>query len=266
MIEAETNPNSQQIKVGLKPPKFEICRFYLRGVCMYKASECYFAHSVWDLHYTPYVEGEHIEYDYSKLDKDSKETIIKGPRNYITLYEYQVEKIFTRQELNEESAKRKLIRNQMQQEMFHDFINLLGCYYPNLLFTEGFLLREFTRVGFNKPMSVIKMTHISAMLCDSPSSKYYVISSVLPPRLKSETNILITLAEEEEMIGFYREAYEDYRKENSEINENDIKKHLFGLYRPSLSILPLNLVLKRRKMNFSNFLKLISDESHEIVQ
>ena len=71
------------------------------------------------------------------------------------------------------------------------------------------------------------------------------------------------------MINFYREAYEEYLEENKdkgqEITENEIKKHLFAVYRPSLSILPLNLVLKRRKMNFTNFLKLISDKEHEIV-
>ena len=151
----------------------------------------------------------------------------------------------------------------MHQEMFEDFINLLQCYYPDQLFTEDFLLREYTRVGFNKTMSVIKLTHISSMLCDTPSSRFYVISTVLPPKLKTETNILITLGDESDMINFYREVYEEYLDENKqkaqEITENEIKKYLFSVYRPSLSILPLNLVLKRRKMNFANFLKLISD-------
>ena len=82
---------------------------------MFKASECYFAHSVWDLHYIPYTEGEHIDYDYSKINKESKETIIKGPRSYKNLYEYQKEKIFTLDELNEDRNKRLLIRNQMHQ-------------------------------------------------------------------------------------------------------------------------------------------------------
>ena len=101
------------------------------------------------------------------------------------------------------------------------------------------------------------------MLCDTPSSRFYVISTVLPPKLKTETNILITLGDESDMINFYREVYEEYLDENKqkaqEITENEIKKYLFSVYRPSLSILPLNLVLKRRKMNFANFLKLISD-------
>ena len=56
-----------------KPRKSEICRYYLRGFCTFKPSECYFAHSIWDLHYIPYTEGEHIDYDYSKIvDKEEK--------------------------------------------------------------------------------------------------------------------------------------------------------------------------------------------------
>lgn len=99
----------------LKPRKSEICRFYLRGLCMFSDEDCYFAHNVWDLHYEPYIEGEVIEYDYSKIDKNLKETIIKGPRNYKGLYNFQKQKIFTLDELNEDSGKRKLVRNAMYQ-------------------------------------------------------------------------------------------------------------------------------------------------------
>lgn len=76
--------------------KSELCRFYLRGLCIKKSAECYFAHGVWDLHFNTYVEDEPIIYDYSKLKNEQKyEKLIKGPRNYINLYEYQPEKIFS---------------------------------------------------------------------------------------------------------------------------------------------------------------------------
>ena len=91
--------------------------------------------------------------------------MIKGPRNYINLYHYQKEKIFSQEELNEDRSKRNLIRNQMHAEMYNDFMDLLTCYYPDVLFTEDFLLREFTRAGFNKTMSIIKLSHISTYVC-----------------------------------------------------------------------------------------------------
>ena len=40
---------------------------------------------------------------------------------------------------------------------------------------------------------------------------------------------------------------------------------MFSLCRPSLSIMPLNLFLKKRKMNFNNFLKSISNEGLDII-
>lgn len=65
-----------------------------------KSSECYFAHGVWDLIYEPWIEGEKIDWDYSKVVKENKEQIVKGPRNYTTLFDYQTEKTFTLDELN----------------------------------------------------------------------------------------------------------------------------------------------------------------------
>ena len=100
--------------------------------------------------------------------------------------------------------------------MFEDFLNLLSCYHSDQILTEDFLIREYTRIGFNKTLTVIKLAHFWTYLCDSPSSRFYIISTVLPPKLKTETNILITLGDEEEMINFYRESYEEYLNENKQ--------------------------------------------------
>jgi hypothetical protein len=36
------------------PLKQSFCRFYLRGLCIYTAKDCPFAHGVWDLNYSPW--------------------------------------------------------------------------------------------------------------------------------------------------------------------------------------------------------------------
>ena len=69
--------------------KKTFCRFYLRGLCIYDAVDCTFAHGVDDLIYDYYQEGEHIEYDYHKKHDDAQKNIIKGPRIYKSLYEFQ---------------------------------------------------------------------------------------------------------------------------------------------------------------------------------
>lgn len=60
-------------------------------------------------------------------------------------------------------------------------MDLLTCYYPSALFTEDFLLREFTRVGFNKTMAVIKIAHICSYVCDPPGSRFFKINLLMPP-------------------------------------------------------------------------------------
>ena len=42
------------------PLKKTLCRFYLRGLCIYSSKECTFAHGVWDLNYDYYREGDEI--------------------------------------------------------------------------------------------------------------------------------------------------------------------------------------------------------------
>jgi len=48
--------------LGEKPPirKKSLCRFYLRGLCVYSAKDCDFSHGVWDLDYDYWKEDEEI--------------------------------------------------------------------------------------------------------------------------------------------------------------------------------------------------------------
>lgn len=100
--------------------------------------------------------------------------------------------------------------------MFNDFMDLLVCYYPEAHFTEDFLLREFTRVGFNKTMSQIKLTHICAYVCDPPSSRFFKIGLVMPPYVSKETTFVLPSLSDEENLGFYRACYEEFVEKASE--------------------------------------------------
>lgn len=92
----------------------------------------------------------------------------------------------------------------MHRQMFHDFINLLESRYPGANLTEDFLVREYTRVGFNKLMTRIKFQHLASYLCEGEDSKYFRKTVIMPPSVKKETTFIFRRAPEEEAIEVYR--------------------------------------------------------------
>jgi len=76
-------------------------------------------------------------------------------------------------------------------------MELLEFKHPEVIFTEEFLLREFTRVGFNKIlMGVIKFSHIESNLCSAAGSKYFKTTQLVPPDNKKQTIIMRKAPEE----------------------------------------------------------------------
>lgn len=120
----------------LPPPKRVLCRFYLRGLCVYRSKECRFSHGVWDLDYHYWKEGEFIDYDYHKSRDNEQRNTVKGPRIFKDLYEYQQEKVYSLEELNTVKQARADVRSRMHQEMYKDFMNLLEIKHPGTPFTE----------------------------------------------------------------------------------------------------------------------------------
>lgn len=83
-------------------------------------------------------------------------------------------------------------------------MQLLEIKHPDIIFTEDFLLREFTRVGFNKiSMSCLKFNHIATYLCDNPESRFFKSTKIIPPNPQKQ-NILVKRAPFEEIIAEYR--------------------------------------------------------------
>ena len=99
------------------------------------------------------------------------------------------------------------VRNLMHQQLYLDFMDLLEIKHPGVPFTESFLLREFTRVGFNKILNEpLKLNHILAYVCEAPGSKYFKTSKVVPPDNHKQT-VLVRKAPEEEVLAAYRKEY-----------------------------------------------------------
>ena len=85
----------------------------------------------------------------------------------------------------------------MHQQLYMEFMQLLEIKHIDTVFTEEFLLREFTRVGFNKIlMEKMKFNHITAYLCDAPNSLYFKTTRVIPPSPQKQ-NCIIKRASEE---------------------------------------------------------------------
>ena len=86
--------------------------------------------------YKEWDPTEVIEYDYLKETDFCQSKAIKGPKVYKDLYEFQTQKFYTLDELNEDRQKRLLVRRELHKKMFCDFMNLLENRYPDARFTE----------------------------------------------------------------------------------------------------------------------------------
>ncbi len=82
------------------PHKKSFCRFYLRGLCIKNSHECPFSHGVWDLDYDYWKEDEVVEYDYHKTRDQYQHNTVKQPPVYKNLYEFQVEKVYSLEDLS----------------------------------------------------------------------------------------------------------------------------------------------------------------------
>lgn len=166
---------------------------------------CRFSHGIHDLDYQPYMEGEVVEEDYLKDTDFCQKKAVKGPRNYINLYDFQTTKKYTLEQLNNERPLRVEVRSEMHRQMFHDFIELIELKHPGANLTEEMLIREYTRVGFNKLMTRIKFSHLVSYLCDVEGSKYFKKTIIMPPCVKREVSFIFKKASEGQILEAYRQ-------------------------------------------------------------
>lgn len=79
----------QQIPKQQLPHKKSLCRFFLRGLCIYSAKQCDFSHGIADLNFQCFQEGDEVVYDYLKENDFCQKNTVKGPRIYQNLYDFQ---------------------------------------------------------------------------------------------------------------------------------------------------------------------------------
>lgn len=139
---------------------------------------------------------------------NKQKNFIKGPRIFKNLYEFQTEKKYSLEELNTDKDARFVVRAAMHQQLYDEFMQLLEVKHNLTVFTEEFLLREFSRVGFNKVLLVpLRYNHIASYLCDNyPVSRYFRSTKVVPPN-PAKQNVLVRRAQEEDIVAAYRAVY-----------------------------------------------------------
>lgn len=99
------------------------------------------------------------------------------------------------------------VRAEMHKKLFNDFIELIEATYKGANLTEDMLMREYTRVGFNKLMTRIKFSHLTNVLCEGDQPKYYLKALTMPPLIKRQQNFIFKRVSEEEIINCYRNEY-----------------------------------------------------------
>jgi hypothetical protein len=89
---------------------------------MLAKEDCRFSHGIDDIDYQPWTEGEPVESDYLKDTDFCQKKAVKGPRIYVNLYEFQQEKKYSLEQLNQDRPLRVEIRAALHKQLFHDFI------------------------------------------------------------------------------------------------------------------------------------------------
>ena len=193
-------------------------------------------------------------YVYDKAKDNQQKNFIKGPRIFKDLYEFQTDKKHTLEELNTDKDARFEVRAAMHQQLYDEFMQLLEVKHPDELLTEEFLLREFSRVGFNKVLLVpLRYNHIANYLCDNyPVSRFFRSTKVVPP-IPAKQNILMRRAQREDIVAAYRAAYLKITEDKAEIDEGAFRKALYTMPMPE-DVPPVNTVLKEAKLSLREFL------------
>ena len=117
------------------PTKASLCRYFLRGFCLFEQPDCPFAHGIQDLDYQPFSAGDEVQFDYLEDCPFTQLQACKAPRNYINLYRFQDTQKYSLEELNQEREKRAEVRGQLHQAMLWQFMELLEKRYPGANWT-----------------------------------------------------------------------------------------------------------------------------------
>jgi len=150
--------------------KTQLCRFFVRGVCILDAKDCKYAHGVDDLKFQKidiqaFENNEHDkkkEDDYRGWEKKwgdimkKKQPSLNLEFTHRVLFEYQkcmmeqgiLEKPYTIEQLDEEELFRKEIRGHMQEKITKDFVSFLFNFYGRKHLKRAFIDKCFQSIGW----------------------------------------------------------------------------------------------------------------------
>ncbi|EAR82184.1 3'-5' exonuclease (macronuclear) [Tetrahymena thermophila SB210] len=187
-----------------KNQKKKLCRYWLRGLCIFEKQQCQYSHGIEDLVYEAY--DEKID-DPDYIDFMSQKPLWKQ-RSYVSLFQEQeillqkglIDKIHSQEDLDNTKELRENIRDIMQKNAMELFMEEIWKYYGReTILTESFIVREFRRVGFFKLGYTLK----NQMIVDIVAiNKCFVSQTVLPP-LVQKTQILYAFPPYEKAIKHY---------------------------------------------------------------
>ena len=167
--------------------KSSICRFFLRGLCIFPASGCKFAHGPEDLQFKklPYEDMDtnpskekkpsaKKEKEKEKDDEDAEdETVVKKQPslllgiNYKDLFEYQfklkdqgkIDRLYTPEEINKDGKIRRMIRGFFHTDLQIAFLNKLYAEYNTNALKKGFIDKCFQSVDWKANWKYILTSH-----------------------------------------------------------------------------------------------------------
>lgn len=175
------------------------------------------------------------------------------------MYEWQKEKQFSEDQINNDRKVRGDVRDEMIRDECEKFMVLLEKIYPEQKeFDEKFMEQEFTRAGFQKPTSVLSFRKICEYLCSSPRSIWMQSKS-------NGHNIVIRRLSDEEIEDCYTKLLREslLQFQDSKIQESEFKKLMFrNLHNPRIP--PLNLHLKGLKLSFMDYIYKLLERNEDI--
>lgn len=116
--------------------KEELCRFWLRGLCLFSKDVCKYAHDIDDLIFKKY-NNEVLDFDGKLKDYNQKQLWIEDKPSYVNVYDYQfkisekLERIYSQEEIDTDRRIRAVIRSFQHSESLVSFYNLLLKRYPD---------------------------------------------------------------------------------------------------------------------------------------
>jgi hypothetical protein len=146
-----------------------LCRFFMRGLCIFSPNDCKFAHGIKDLKWKPLDFEEHFKMSSKKFDEEYKSwskrwaEILKEQQpslnleyTYKNLLEYQeeffkqglVDKKMTIEELDANEDNRRDLKVLMHVALTKEFIDHLFYHYQVPALNKVFVDRCFQSIGW----------------------------------------------------------------------------------------------------------------------